>query len=212
MSTLRNRVKFALAGEVLEAANPLLPGRPHEELVRHVARGRCDRVLELCAGTGYASRLLAQRRPGARAVGVDISPEMIAVGARKLSSAGVTNVELTQGDIAALPYPDDSFDVVMAAFGLHEVPTEVRRAAIGESARVLAPGGRLVAVDLDRPALTGLAVDAYLLVMEPRHAREVCGDGLVNLLRANGFRIDHHERATALRPTQTLVAALPDAG
>ncbi|MBF6212673.1 methyltransferase domain-containing protein [Nocardia puris] len=167
---------------------------------------------ELCAGTGYASRLPARRRPGAHAVGVDISPEMIAVGLRKLSSAGITTVDLVRGDVAALPYPDNSFDVVMAAFGLHEVPTEVRRAAIRESARVLTPGGRFVAVDLDRPALTGLAVDAYLLVMEPGHAREVCGDGLVNLLRANGFRIDHHDPATAARPTRTVVACLLPTG
>ncbi|WP_159080302.1 class I SAM-dependent methyltransferase [Nocardia suismassiliense] len=208
MSAFGNRVKFALAGEILEIANPLLPGRPHEELIRHAELGSVGRVLELCAGTGYASRLLVGRHPEVRAVGVDLSSEMIAVGRRKLSRAEITNVTLVQGDIAALPYPDNSFDTVMSVFGLHEVPTAVRANAIRESARVLGPGGRIVIVDLDRPASIGLLMDAYLLALEPRHAREVCGNGLVDLLTNSGFSIDIHKPANPFRMTQTIVATV----
>ena len=115
---------------------------------------------------------------------------------------------MIEGDASALPFPDNSFDTVMAVFGLHEVPTAVRLDAVRESARVLAPGGRFVIVDLDRPPLTGLFIDAYFLVMEPAHAREVCGTGLTDLLSTNGFTIDHHESATPWNATQTIVATV----
>ena len=203
---LRNRLKFALAGNVLETVNPYLPTRPHAELVRHVGAGHVGRVLELCAGTGYAARLLALAHPEAEVVGLDISAEMIAVGRRKLAARGPANVRLVVGDAGELPYPEDSFDTVMSVFGLHEVPTAVRVAAVREAARVLVPGGRIVVVDLDRPTTAGPLVDAYLRVMEPRHAREVCGRGLVELLTAHDFTITHHDPASAWRPTQTVIA------
>lgn len=208
MPGLGNRLKFALAGEVLETVNPLLPGRPHDALIRLVERGHVEHVLELCAGTGYASRLLADRRPEIQATAVDLSPEMIAVGRRKVASQGIVNLTLAEGDIADLPYPDDSFDTVMSVFGLHEVPTAVRDSAIRESARVLVPGGRIVIIDLDRPVLTGLLMDAYLLVMEPQHARAVCGRGLVELLAKSGFTISHHDPAGSLGMTQSIIATL----
>ncbi|MBF6333012.1 methyltransferase domain-containing protein [Nocardia transvalensis] len=107
-----------------------------------------------------------------------------------------------------MPYPDNSFDTVMSVFGLHEVPTALRANAIRKSARVLGPGGRIVIVDLDRPALTGLLMDAYLLALEPRHAREVCGNGLVDLLTDSGFTIDIHQRSNRFRMTQTIVATV----
>lgn len=209
MESWGNRVKFALAGGVLEAVNPLLPGSPHRRLVESVAGSKrpMRKVLELCAGTGYASRLLAQMRPDVEVVGVDLSPEMIATGRRRLDGSGLPNVSLCVGDVAELPFATDEFDAVMAVFGLHEVPIVTRCAAIGESARVLRSGGLFATVDLDRPpAPVGVLIDAYFAVMEPRHAKQVCGDGLAALLRQNGFSIDWHSSAAALGMTQTLLA------
>jgi ubiquinone/menaquinone biosynthesis C-methylase UbiE len=201
-------VKFALAGDVLDTVNPYIPGRPHHRLVQSVAdSGPLRKVLELCAGTGYASRLLAQMCPDAEVVGVDLSPEMVAVGRRKLRAAGLPNVALRVGDIADLPFPDGEFDAVMAVFGLHEVPAAVRRAAVAESARVLRHGGLFATVDLDRPpAPLGLLADVYFAVMEPGHAKQICGDGITALLEEAGFTIDRHSRAHSLGMTQTLLA------
>lgn len=203
-----NRIKFALAGEVLEAANPLLPGRPHRRVVDMVAdSGSSLDVLELCAGTGFASRLLSQLRPTDSIVGVDISPEMIKVGRKKLRAAGASNVTLTVGDVSELPFPDASFDAVMSVFGLHEVPEPARSSAIAESMRVLRPGGLFATVDLDQPPFpANLLSSAYLTVMEPRHAKGVCGVGLSRSLTSAGFRIQRHRPARGFGMAQTLLA------
>jgi ubiquinone/menaquinone biosynthesis C-methylase UbiE len=172
-------------------------------------RGHLDR-LEIRFGTGYASRLLARAHPLARVSALDASPEMLAVGRRKLAGARLDNVTLVHGDAAALEFADSSLDVVMSVFGMHELPTPVRPRAVTECTRVLRPGGRFVAVDVDRPpGPGGLVVDAYLRAAEPRDARDVLGAGLADLLADAGFAIDDWSPATALRPTQAITARLP---
>jgi demethylmenaquinone methyltransferase/2-methoxy-6-polyprenyl-1,4-benzoquinol methylase len=206
-ASVRNRIKFALAGDALELVNPWIPGGPHAELVRRAAQGPISAALELCAGTGYASRLLASAHPLARVYALDSSPEMLAVGRRKLAGAGLDNVTLVHGDAADLQFADASLDVVMSVFGMHELPTPVRRRAVTECARVLRPGGRFVAVDVDRPrGPGGLVVDAYLRAAEPRDARDVLGAGLADLLTEAGFTIDDWSPATGVRPTQAITA------
>ncbi len=201
-----NRLKFALGGDVLETVNPWIPGAPHAELVRLVGSYRPAKVLELCTGTGYVARHLAEAVPGVEVHGLDISPEMLAVGRRKLAHSSAV-VTLVEGDAAALPYPDESFDVVMAAFGLHELPPAVRRAAIAESVRVLRPDGRLIAMDIDRPAgFLGPVVDGYLAIFEPSGAGEVCGSGLAQLFAGAGLTVTHHRAAGTRELTQTIVA------
>jgi len=205
--TTRNRVKFALAGDVLEWANPLIPGHPHGELVRLAGVDPIGSALELCAGTGYAARLLARAHPETRVYGLDISPEMVAVGRRKLAGEKLDNVELITGDAGALCFPDRSLDLVMSVFGLHELPTEVRRRAVAESARVLRPGGRFITLDMDKPSGPGgLIFEAYLAVAEPRHARGVIGNGLTDLLTEVGFAIDSSTPASVWRPLQAITA------
>jgi len=209
-ATARNRIKFALAGNAFELVNPLIPGGPHAEVVRRAGEVPITTALELCAGTGYAARLLAMAHPLARVFALDASPEMLAVGRRKLAGARLDNVTLVHGDAAALEFADSSLDVVMSVFGMHELPTSVRRRAVTECARVLRPGGRFVAVDIDRPpGPAGLVVDAYLLAAEPRDARDVLGSGLADLLADEGFAIDSWSPATTLRPTQAITARRP---
>lgn len=146
-----NRIKFFLAGPVLEAANPRIPGRPHQRLAKMVG-GDDRRVLEICAGTGYLARLVARAHPGVEIDALDLSPEMLAVGRRRAKAEGLARVTFVVGDVCALPFPDDHFDAVLASYGLHELSTAVRTGAIDEAARVLRPGGRLLVVDIDAPA------------------------------------------------------------
>ena len=129
----RNRLKFALAGPLFEAGNRFIPGRPHDRLAQLVADQKPKRVLELCGGTGYAARLLARKSPSTRVDCLDISPEMLAVGRRYLTRAGIGTVALHEGDAAALPFGNDTFDVVMSVFGWHELPTDIRHRAIDEA-------------------------------------------------------------------------------
>lgn len=99
---------------------------------------REDRVLDVGCGTGVVALLAAEQVGRAGSISaVDVNPGMLEV-ARTLPRA--ERVEWRQGDAAALPYPDASFDLVYCQQMLQFVPD--RRGALGEMHRVLAPGGR----------------------------------------------------------------------
>ncbi|MET9027156.1 class I SAM-dependent methyltransferase [Nocardia sp. NPDC004168] len=102
--------------------------------------GAC--VLDVGTGPGELLAQLGSRRPDLRLHGVDLSPHMIDLADAKLSGGAV---ELSVGDVAALPYPDDSFDLVVSSLSMHEWP-EVDR-AIAELARVSRPGGAVAIYD-----------------------------------------------------------------
>jgi SAM-dependent methyltransferase len=188
---LANRIKFLLAGDVLDAINPRIPGRPHDRVARMVGR-EPGSVLDICAGTGYLARLIARANPDATVNALDASPEMLAVGRRKARKDGLHSVRFVSGDAAALPFADASLDVVVAAFGVHELPRDVRARALAETVRALRPGGHFVAVDLDRPSRRTFAFDAYVRVFEAAHARDVLGDGLVVSLGDAGLTVTEH--------------------
>ncbi len=99
-----------------------------------------DTVLDAGCGSGHWAVAFARR--GVRVAGIDLSPEMIRLAHQRADAAGVS-IDWRVGDIAALPFPDASFDAVQARVALHFVP-EVP-AALRELRRVLRPGGRLLA-------------------------------------------------------------------
>ena len=100
------------------------------------------RALEIGAGTGFFS--LNLRQAGWRAdVGVtDVSQGMVDVALRNARNLGYDDVEGAVAGITDLPYPDDSFDLVLGHAVLHHVPDV--EAGLRECLRVLRPGGRLV--------------------------------------------------------------------
>ncbi|TCR69611.1 ArsR family transcriptional regulator [Bosea sp. BK604] len=108
-----------------------------------VGEGSPGAMLDLGTGTG---RMLERIAPKfGRAVGVDASHAMLAVARANLEKAGLSRVELRQGDIHALPFARGSFDVVVIHQVLHFLEDPGR--ALREAAAMLAPGGRLIVVD-----------------------------------------------------------------
>jgi ArsR family transcriptional regulator len=100
-------------------------------------------LVDLGTGTGRMLQLLA---PGAeRAVGLDASHAMLSVARANLEKAGLTRIELRQGDIYAPPFPRNAFDLVIIHQVLHYLDDPAR--AIREAARLVAPGGRILVVD-----------------------------------------------------------------
>ncbi|MFC0219163.1 ArsR/SmtB family transcription factor [Pseudochelatococcus lubricantis] len=100
-------------------------------------------VLDLGTGTGRMLQLLGER--AARAVGLDASHAMLTVARANLEQAGLSHVQLRQGDIHALPVERHSFDLVLIHQVLHFLDDPAR--AIREAAGALSPGGRLLIVD-----------------------------------------------------------------
>lgn len=101
----------------------------------------------LDAGCGGGIYLVEAARRGAQATGVDLSEAMLRVARRRAADAGVL-IQLQRGDVRALPFADNSFDVVIAVTALCFVTDPER--AVREMARVLTPGGRLVIGELGR--------------------------------------------------------------
>jgi len=106
-----------------------------EHIVERVGVGAGERVLDVACGTGNAAIRAAQA--GGRVVGLDLTPELFDAGRALAADAGV-EVEWIEGDAEALPFEDQSFDVVFSTFGTMFAPRH--QVAAAELARVLKPG------------------------------------------------------------------------
>ncbi|MDQ5820537.1 MAG: ubiquinone/menaquinone biosynthesis methyltransferase [Actinomycetota bacterium] len=101
-----------------------------------------DRVLDACCGTGDLA--LADERAGGTVTGLDFSERMLERAHRKS-----TSIEWIQGDALALPFRDESFDVVTVGFGVRNVGDLEQ--GLAELRRVLRAGGRLAVLDITTP-------------------------------------------------------------
>lgn len=113
------------------------------QLLALLPRGEVVELLDIGTGTGRIMEIVAERVE--RALGVDLSHDMLLVARSKLDRAGLRNCLVRHGDMYKLPLPGASFDAVTIHQVLHfaEQPGEVIR----EAGRVLRPGGRLVMAD-----------------------------------------------------------------
>jgi ubiquinone/menaquinone biosynthesis C-methylase UbiE len=140
-----------------------------------------DRLLDVGCGTGAAVRQAAPTVE--RAVGVDLSPGMIA-RARELGG-DLVNAEFLLGDSEELPFGDAEFTAVLCTTSFHHYPRPER--ALREMARVLAPRGRLAIADAraDHPAVRTL--DAILRRVQRSHVGFRRFGELASLLEAAGL-------------------------
>ena len=104
------------------------------------------RVLDLACGTGDLAYAVHAR--GARVVGLDLTSRMIEL-ARIKAPAGARPAFLV-GDMMALPFADESFDLVTTGYGIRNVPAIAP--ALAEIRRVLRPAGTLLSLDFNRPS------------------------------------------------------------
>jgi ArsR family transcriptional regulator len=100
-------------------------------------------LVDLGTGTGRMLELFAPR--ATRALGFDLSHDMIAYARAKLEHAGLAHAQARHGDLYNVPLPDGAADAVIVHQVLHFLDDPA--AAIAEAARILKPGGKLLVVD-----------------------------------------------------------------
>ena len=135
-------------------------------------------VLDLAGGTGDLTAKFSRLVGSTGSVTLaDINASMIKVGREKLRGRGlVNNIQYVQANAEALPFPDNTFDVVTMAFGLRNVTDKDK--ALASIYRVLKPGGRLLVLEFSKPTLEPVskAYDMYSFHILPTMGQLVAND------------------------------------
>lgn len=177
-------VTMNYAAPIYDAYCPLLGLGENfrRETLRHAALAPGEHVLDVGCGTGVLTRLAAQQvGSNGEVIGIDPSPAMLQVARRNVSRAS-----FKVAAIEALPFAAASFDLVLSSFMLHHLPPAVKRAGLAEVYRVLKPGGRLLVVDIDRPANPLWWLLCWPLLLMPFTAPNLRGE-VPSYLRDAGF-------------------------
>jgi demethylmenaquinone methyltransferase/2-methoxy-6-polyprenyl-1,4-benzoquinol methylase len=179
---------FASVAERYDLMNDLMSGGLHRlwkndfvAMIDAPRDGRPFRLIDVAGGTGdIAMRFVAGA--GGSASGVtaticDISPEMLAVGRRRVAEAGLdTRIDCVEGNAEVLPFADKTFDAYTIAFGIRNV-THIDT-ALSEALRVLKIGGRLLVLEfshVDVPMLDRI-YDFHSFEVIPRLGQLAAGD------------------------------------
>lgn len=162
---------------------------PRQALASKIPEG-APRILDVCTGTATSAIALAHAHPRSEIVGVDLSPDMMAIAQNKLRKRGVSNVTIHAMDAAALDFPDGAFDAATISFGLHEMAYELMVQVLAETQRVVKDGGHLAIVDWDQEGgLVGLPQALFLKTLEPAHMPQFLRYDWVQILADAGFQV-----------------------
>ncbi|SFC60092.1 demethylmenaquinone methyltransferase / 2-methoxy-6-polyprenyl-1,4-benzoquinol methylase [Zunongwangia mangrovi] len=121
-----------------------------KKVVQMVKDHRPETVLDIATGTGDLAIQIAEAADAKKIVGLDLSEGMLKVGRKKIMSKNLqTQIEMIQGDSEALPFEDNSFDVITVAFGVRNF--ETLELGLSEIYRVLKKGGLFIVLETSVP-------------------------------------------------------------
>ena len=191
----------AVAAELIPSLGP--------ELVGATGVGHGDLVLDVAAGSGNAA--IPAAAAGAIVTASDLTPELFEAGRRAAANRGV-NLEWVEADAEALPFADNSFDIVLSCVGVMFAPHH--QAAADELVRVVRPGGTIGLISWTPQGLIGrlfATMKPYAPPPPPGasppplwgdedHVRELFGDRVTDLTtRRQTVHIDHSPTPTEFR-------------
>ena len=134
-TTLSGKAVCCLVWDMNKAENDDSLGKALSGIPEHFS----GRLLEVPVGTGILTMPVYQTLPEADITCLDYSADMMGQAQEKANRLHLKNVTFQQGDVGALPYEDDTFDIVLSLNGFHVFPD--KKTAYREVFRVLRPGG-----------------------------------------------------------------------
>ena len=157
---------------------------PIDSLLRLSGVGAEDTVLDIGCGPGIVACAFASV---ARDVtGIDLAPAMLERARARQAKRSLTNMTWLCGDVSALPFPDNSFSIVVTRYTFHHFLSPA--SVLAEMVRVCRPGGRVVVCDATPPAAKLSAYDRFETLRDPSHAHALSLETLEALFADLGLR------------------------
>ncbi len=162
------------------------------KLVELVAPQPGDRLLDIGTGAGHTAVAFAPQV--AEVIAYDLTPQMLEETQRNAAQAGVTNLSVRLGAAEALPFEEESFELVTCRLTTHhfaDLPC-----ALGEMARVLKADGRLVIIDTTVPEDPELdrQINEIEILRDPSHVRNSPPSEWQRLVEEAGLTVTHLEK------------------
>ena len=152
--------------------------RVYDAIARKVTRraSAAESVLDVGTGPGFLPPRLARAYPSATITGLDLGPEMLVMARARAEAAGVADrVRFLEGSAYDMPFPDSSFDLVVATSAIHMLDDLPR--FVSEAHRVLESGGNLVVIDQRRD----VALPMYAVAWGSTFALRLLGRDIVGM-------------------------------
>lgn len=151
---------------------------------------RGKKVLDIGCGTGTLLFRLRQRYgSGVLLCGIDPSEDMISI-AQKRNKKLQSQINFQLGVGEAIPFKNNSFDVVLSSLAMHHLPLETKAQVAREARRVLKPDGRLLITDFGKPgSLLGRVI--MFIIQKHSFVKDNIGGAVTRILKEAGFRGVH---------------------
>ena len=193
------REVFDSVASKYDVLNDLLSFGLHRLWKRHCIRNTKlkpgMRVLDIASGTCDLAISMAKIVGAGNVVATDINHEMLSVGERRLQACGLP-CPVVEADAEALPFPDNSFDVVTVSFGIRNMTHKDR--ALSEMLRVLRPDGRLLVLEFSQcDRWMKPFYDFYSFKFMPWMGGLVAGDAPSYRYLAESIRMHPNQKAFA---------------
>ena len=143
-----------------------------------------DSVLDVACGPGIVTCEFAWH--AGTVTGVDITPAMIDAAVKRQSELGIDNINWHLGTVTSLPYPDNSFTLVITRYSFHHLLAPV--AALAEMIRVCRPGGRVLVADVAVPSDKSKAYDRLEILRDPSHVHALTESEFDALFTQSGLQ------------------------
>ncbi|GAB3432250.1 bifunctional demethylmenaquinone methyltransferase/2-methoxy-6-polyprenyl-1,4-benzoquinol methylase UbiE [Niabella aquatica] len=146
--------------------------RWRKKAINSLKKRQPQHILDIATGTGDMAIRACKMLHPKQVTGIDISAQMLEEGRKKIGKLGLSGqIQLEKGDSENLHFNDNSYDAVMAAFGVRNF--ENLEKGLSEMLRVMKPGGQLCIIEFSRPrpAFINNIYQIYMSIVAPQIAR-----------------------------------------